>query len=284
MEETAFVPGAKTHSKLIKKILKYNNVSFDGNSIIINKKKLKGLTNYLSSELWPRVDSDRIVGGQNPHYAKLRGNLVDREMWEAINTNNFNQLSHSEMTRALFSKIKALGLHPIASQVFIGSEQARIGTAIDIVALDNKGNDVIIEIKTTSASEEQHKARYFKQCNIMPLMANVADVPNCEYWRHQLQVAHVLDILNVEYKLDKMYGIVIVVTRSNTTFDYPVNLDVCHQRMGGQYTIFNKKKNFTVNMPTQHRRVIPKKVTAKRLPQKQKKRKIIKKNRRHGKK
>ena len=62
-----------------------------------------------------------------------------------------------------------------------------IRTEVDAVGVDNKRRKVAIELKTTQHDRASFSDSYYTPCSNQPVLTN--QLPNCLYWRHQLQAA-----------------------------------------------------------------------------------------------
>ena len=89
--------------------------------------------------------------------------------------------------REFFRVMKRHGIVVDAVQVKAVDHDLDIRTEIDAVGTDQAGLKVAIELKTSQHTMAEFSRAYYTQCRNQPVLTN--QLPNCLYWRHQLQAA-----------------------------------------------------------------------------------------------
>lgn len=93
-------------------------------------------------------------------------------------------LAHKAATR-FFEALAAAKVKPTLSQVCVKISDLNVRAVIDVIGKDHLGNEVVVELKTTQCTVAEHASLYYTTCkNLATLKCNL---PNCLYWRHQLQ-------------------------------------------------------------------------------------------------
>jgi len=81
--------------------------------------------------------------------------------------------------------VRRLDLVADAAQISGAIPALNLRTIIDVMARDRHGNAVVLELKTTQHTMAVHDRQYYKTCKNLATLTN--GLPNCLYWRHQLQ-------------------------------------------------------------------------------------------------
>jgi hypothetical protein len=92
--------------------------------------------------------------------------------------------AHTAATR-FFEALAAAKIRATACQVSVRVPELNIRAVIDVVGVDHLGNEVVIELKTTQVTTAEHAKLYYTTCRNLATLK--CDLPNCLYWRHQLQ-------------------------------------------------------------------------------------------------
>lgn len=118
--------------------------------------------------------------------------------------------------------MRKLQITRLDPQIAVCDTELGIRTSIDVMGRDQKNRPVVIELKTTQDSKDQHRQRYYTRCRNCPTLSN--GLPNTEFWRHQLQCGFGMLCKNTSQ------GIVVVVC-SDGVVHYPVSSTACDRRM-----------------------------------------------------
>lgn len=106
------------------------------------------------------------------------------------------------------------------AQVSTEMRALNLRAVIDVIGKDKSGNDVIIELKTTQHTVAEHARQYYKSCKNCATLTN--GLPNCLYWRHQLQCGFAM------LSQGTSQGLVVVVC-SDGVRAYPVEAVAAEQ-------------------------------------------------------
>ncbi len=116
---------------------------------------------------------------------------------------------------------------PVASETALWDQQSRIATALDLLVVDVCEDKILlIEMKTGYESEE-----YTAHPTDPPMRAPMHQLPDCPFWRHQLQLWATQLILARSYHLcvDQAW-IVLILPRMRGIHAIPLHDALCTDR------------------------------------------------------
>lgn len=114
------------------------------------------------------------------------GRKADHLVQQHIRGRRLGQQSPAHTAaRRFFAVLSAQGVTAKEAQVSVSVPSLNLRAVADAVGTDATGNEVIIELKTTQATLAEHARTYYANCKNRPTLR--CDLPNCLYWRHQLQ-------------------------------------------------------------------------------------------------
>lgn len=111
-------------------------------------RRYRGITKLINARLcsgakWPRGPAKKH---KVKAYGRRSGAAIDRLVSRHINAGTWNTLRSGEC-KQFFDALQAWGLEPLAAQVAVCDQYARLATAIDIVARDQAGQIAVLELK-----------------------------------------------------------------------------------------------------------------------------------------
>lgn len=135
---------------------------------------------------------------------------------------NKNKPVKTKRAQALVRFLAAKGWSLVRAEVNVFA-QGFCATALDLICHDTAtGQAVILELKTTPKTGEQHTTTYNIACRQAP--KTLSGLRNSEYTRHQLQLAGALHMVTSTLKVatTKLQGAVLVVTCDCRVYEYPL--------------------------------------------------------------
>ena len=175
---------------------------------------MRGITTYISEVVCSNIafKRDTTKGVLKAHTVGLRvGRVVDRAFTKAVVSGVVPPSSEQRRVSGIMNALTRAGIHVTASQVKVTSPMRDVYTHIDGVGHDKNGNQVMIEIKCTTATLKDHKRMYHTPCRNLPTLYNGQTThPNSEYVRHQRQVGF------AAYATKQRTGVVVVSCHDGT--------------------------------------------------------------------
>lgn len=187
--------------------------------------KLDGLTSQLARVFHP-LDLGISTGGaatggssRGMEVDKDFENLVDKERREREGV-FYNDL-HPYTLRAAAELMKK-GLRPFMTQVKVGDVELRIGTALDIMCVDEttaKGGLVNVQIKTGFEDRKNYsrKSRDLYLCSKYVVPSQLSNIQDSHEIRHVLQTMTEHMIVQMSHGQPLIYSMLMVVSRDLIT-------------------------------------------------------------------
>lgn len=144
-----------------------------------------GVTTFIANTL-AKGTRFTVGTGRGAHKGLSFGRQTDMLVRKVIEGKNLGRknAAHTAATR-FFEALAAAKVRATQCQVSVKVSELNVRAVIDVIGVDHVGNEVVVELKTTQASVAEHAKLYYATCrNLATLKCNL---PNCLYWRHQLQ-------------------------------------------------------------------------------------------------
>ncbi|WP_341246930.1 hypothetical protein [Nereida ignava] len=149
------------------------------------------------------------------------GRRADHLVQQHIRGRRLGQQSPAHTAaRRFFAALSAQGVTATTAQVSVVMPSLNLRAVADAVGTDTAGNEVVLELKTTQATLAEHARTYYLNCKNRPTLR--CDLPNCLYWRHQLQCGFAM----LARKATR--GLVVVVCTDGAK-TYPVEPAACEK-------------------------------------------------------
>ena len=150
------------------------------------------------------------------------GRKTDQLVQQHIRGRRLGQQSPAHTAaRRFFAALSAQGVSATEAQVSAVDSSLNLRAVADAVGRDAAGNEVVIELKTTQATLAEHARVYYANCKNRPTLR--CDLPNCLYWRHQLQCGFAVMVRKAHR------GLVVVVCKDGAKA-YWVEPAACERR------------------------------------------------------
>jgi len=147
-----------------------------------------GVTTFISASL-ARGKRFAIGGSLDSRAGLSIGRTTDMLVRRVVNDSfrlDYRRKDHRR-AREFFSAMAAAKITVTEVQRKCTLPDLHIRTEVDAMGVDKERRQVAIELKTTQHSKAAFSAAYFTACKNQPTLTN--GLPNCLYWRHQLQCA-----------------------------------------------------------------------------------------------
>jgi hypothetical protein len=197
-----------------------------------NTKRQKGLLSVLRKRYWPFFDEGSMIkegkkrknnNNNLPGYHKIKrtcltygkdhGIIVHREIEECvkkiISSGEIEISNHIDpCTQRIISFLCMKLWIPVASEFYIWDKKNNIGTSVDLLIYDLKGNGKlsIIELKTGYENEEYDSLEEDEY-----LISELNFLRNCPQNRHLIQLLFNMVILEKNYNIHNLEGYVVKV-------------------------------------------------------------------------
>lgn len=144
-----------------------------------------GVTTFISKSL--ARGAKFSIGGRLSSKRGLQiGRAVDMLVRRAIDGTPVRYGAFgAEKARLFFDCLSKRKIRATSAQVTTEMRALNLRAVIDVIGVDSSGNEVVIELKTTQHTVADHARQYYKTCKNCATLTN--GLPNCLYWRHQLQ-------------------------------------------------------------------------------------------------
>jgi len=189
-----------------------------------------GVTKYIQQTLRNGVGAyQRVAHVKSASSAKgLRlGRRCDTEFQRVVKQatgNKLNITGCSVRIKTVFKQLSKMGIRVVATQVPVSAEVqpgVRLKTRLDGLGFIEKTKTfVVIELKTTQHTSDEHVKLYKTPCSRYPKMANGLD--NSEHTSHMLQTFFGCAAFSKTFRWTKVEGIVLVSTKGSAVHQYIV--------------------------------------------------------------
>jgi hypothetical protein len=195
----------------------------------VNRVPHKGLTALAKKHVWPNYSFFRSGASSKSSGGFARGKLIDKQVEQYARASTLEDFKRKvrkpELLTALVAAgLRKTGIRPVAAQVAVYSEDAKVATAGDIVVIHVRTGRVgFVELKCGFSG--YHHAGSGKLA--LPCISNLPDSP---YYQHLLQLLLTCEFARHTYGVDTATQSYVLLAERDEVKFYPIPYELLSKR------------------------------------------------------